>query len=174
MKKFLRGFGFAFKGILYCIKNERNMRIHTVVAAYVLVFARFFRFTGTEYAILSITIAMVLAAEAFNTSLERLANKFGMEYSRLIEAAKDAAAGAVLILAIGALGVAAALFGKAEGYINIYGFFSERPIMLAALAASIILALIYIIFLPELCLRLSGKQKRMNNKNDKSKKKKRR
>ena len=102
MRKFLRGFKFAFKGILYCIKNERNMRIHTVAMVYVLIFARFFQFTRTEYAILIITIAMVLAAEAFNTSLERIANKFGMEYNKLIEAAKDTAAGAVLILAIGA------------------------------------------------------------------------
>lgn len=159
MRKFLRGFEFAFKGILYCIKNERNMRIHTVCAAYVLVFARFFQFTGTEYAILSITIAMVLAAEAFNTSLERIANKFGMEYSRLIEAAKDAAAGAVLILAIGAVGVAAAFFGKAQGYINIYEYFSEKPIMLVVLAVSLILSLIYIIFLPNICRRFGSGRK---------------
>lgn len=151
MKKFLRGFKFAFKGILYCIKNERNMRIHTVVAVYVLIFARFFEFTGTEYAILIITIAMVLAAEAFNTSLERIANKFGMEYSRLIEAAKDTAAGAVLILAIGAVGVAIALFSDLKGYISIYNYFMGNPIMLAILIFSIIIALIYIIFLPLLC-----------------------
>ncbi len=159
MKKFLRGFKFAFKGILYCIKNERNMRIHTVAMVYVLIFARFFQFTRTEYAILIITIAMVLAAEAFNTSIERIANKFGMEYNKLIEAAKDTAAGAVLILAIGAVGVAIALFSDAKGYINIYNYFMENPIMLAILAISIIIALIYIIFLPTICRRF-GKNKK--------------
>ena len=57
------------------------MRIHTVAMVYVLIFARFFQFTRTEYAILIITIAMVLAAEAFNTSLERIANKFAANIS---------------------------------------------------------------------------------------------
>lgn len=159
MKKFLRGFKFAFKGILYCIKNERNMRIHTVAAVYVLVFARFFQFTRIEYAILIITIAMVLAAEAINTSIERVANKFGMEYSKLIEAAKDTAAGAVLILAIGAVIVAIVLFGDVNGYINIYNYFAANPIMLAILGISIIIALIYIMFLPTICRRF-GKTKK--------------
>lgn len=155
MKKFLRGFKFAFKGILYCIKNERNMRIHTVAAVYVLVFARFFEFTKAEYAILIITIAMVLAAEAFNTSLERLANKSGMEYNKLIEAAKDTAAGAVLILAICAVGVAICLFSDTKGFINIYNYFITNPFMLAILVISIIIALMYIIFLPRLCIKFS-------------------
>lgn len=158
MKKFLRGFKFAFKGILYCIKNERNMRIHTVAAVYVLIFARFFEFTGCEYAILIMTIAAVLAAEAFNTSLERIANKFGMEYNRLIEIAKDTAAGAVLLLAIGAVGVAVCLFGDINGFINIYNYFASNPIMIAILAISIIICLMYIIFLPTICRRF-GKTK---------------
>lgn len=158
MKKFLRGFKFAFKGILYCIKNERNMRIHTVAAVYVLIFARFFEFTKAEYAILIITIVMVLAAESFNTSLERLANKSGMEYNKLIEAAKDTAAGAVLLLAIGAVCVAICLFGDIKGFENIYNYFIANPFMLAILGISIIIALIYIIFLPRLCIKLSRKK----------------
>lgn len=145
MKKFLKGFKFAFKGILYCIKNERNMRIHTVAAVYILVFARFFELSKTDYAILIVTIAMVLAAETFNTSLERVANRFGMEYNRLIEAAKDTAAGAVLILALGAIGVALCLFTQPNGYINIYNHLISNPWALAILVISFIIALIYII-----------------------------
>lgn len=154
MKKFLRGFKFAFKGILYCIKNERNMRIHTVIAVYVLVFARFFELSKTDYAILIITIAAVMAAEAFNTSLERIANRFGMEYNRLNEAAKDTAAGAVLILALGAVGVALCLFTDPNGYIRIYDYFVSNPPALAILIISFIIALIYIIAGPVRIARL--------------------
>ena len=53
---FLKGFKYAFFGFIYCIKNERNMRIHTVAAMYVLVFARFFTFSRSEYAVLLLTI----------------------------------------------------------------------------------------------------------------------
>lgn len=148
MSKFLKCFKFAFKGIIYCIKNERNMRIHTVAAVYVLVFARFFELSKTDYAILIMTIAAILSAETLNTSIERVANRFGMEYNRLIEAAKDTASGAVLILAFGAVGVALCLFTDANGYINIYNYLISNVWMLAILIISFIIALIYIIVGP--------------------------
>ncbi len=154
MKKFLRGFKFAFKGIIYCIKNERNMRIHTVIAVYVLVFARFFDLSKTDYAILIMTIAAVLAAETFNTSIERIANRFGMEYNRLNEAAKDTSAGAVLIISLGALGVALCFFTNPNGYINIYNYLASNPYSLAILIISFIIALIYIIVGPVRIARL--------------------
>lgn len=160
MRKFLRGFKFAFKGILYCIKNERNMRIHTVAAVYIFIFARFFELSKTDYAILIITTVMVLAAETFNTSLERIANHFGMEYNRLIEAAKDTAAGAVLIFALGAVGVAFCLFNDANGYISMYNYFISNPWMFAILIISFIIALIYIILGPNGILNIFRSIKR--------------
>lgn len=170
MRKFLKGFKFAFKGILYCIRNERNMRIHTVAAVYILVFARFFELSKTDYTILIITIAMVIAAEAFNTSIERVANRFGMEYNRLIEAAKDTAAGAVLILALGAIGVALCLFTDPNGYISIYNYLISNLWALAILIISFIIALIYIIIGPvgiSSCARgIFGKKTRGRNNHE--------
>ena len=42
--RFIKGFGYAFSGIVRCICEERNMRIHTVAVFYVLLFAPFFIF----------------------------------------------------------------------------------------------------------------------------------
>ena len=53
-----------------------------------------------EWIALLICIGAVLAAEAFNTALEALADRISTEYSPLIRDAKDLSAGAVLILAI--------------------------------------------------------------------------
>jgi diacylglycerol kinase len=51
----------------------------------------------------------VIAAELFNTAIERLADELHPQDSAGIAAVKDCAAAAVLIAALGALAVAAAL-----------------------------------------------------------------
>ena len=48
------------------------MRIHLTAAVYVLFFSPFLGVTRSEYGVLLLTIAMVIAAEAFNTAMEML------------------------------------------------------------------------------------------------------
>ena len=100
MKSLLKSFGYAFSGIRYCIENERNMRIHTVITLYVLLFARFFDFTREDYALLMLTIGGVIALEAVNTAVEVLCEKVSSKEDSYIKHAKDIAAGAVLIAAV--------------------------------------------------------------------------
>lgn len=158
---FFRSFKYALIGIIYCIKNERNMRIHTVVAIYVLVFARFFELSATHYALLALTIGAVMAAEMFNTAIERLSDCVKKEPNPLIKAAKDTAAGAVLILAAMAVFVAVFLFGDTKGFKNMFNFYISHPINLAILAVSVIIALIYIIIGP---VRIAALIKKAFNK----------
>ena len=149
MKAFLKGFAYAFQGIIYCIKNERNMRIHTVAALYVLIFARFFAFTREDYAILLLTIGMVMSAEAMNTAVEKLADRVSGEKHPLIKAAKDAAAGAVLILAVISVGVALFLFGNYEGFANMYDFYSGHLLNFAALVLLSAVSLVFVVWMPK-------------------------
>ena len=142
---FLRSFKYAFFGIIYCIKNERNMRIHTVAAMYVLVFARFFTFSRGEYAALILTIGGVISAEALNTAVECLADRITKEKDPLIKAAKDCSAGAVLILAALSVVSGIILFVKPEGFICMYSYYISHPLELGATAALIPLSLVYII-----------------------------
>lgn len=148
MKAFLKGFVYAFQGIIYCIKNERNMRIHTVAALYVLIFARFFAFSGEDYALILLTIGGVMSAEAMNTAVENLADKVCKGPHPLIKAAKDVAAGAVLIMAVISVGIALFLFGKGEGFAAMYEFYTTHPINFAGLIVLSILSLAYIMGLP--------------------------
>ncbi len=141
---FLRGFRYAFRGIIHCIKNERNMRFHTVAALYVLVFARFFDFTKEDYILLLLTIGSVLAAETFNTAIEELCDRVSTDYHPLIQFAKDCAAGAVLILAVFAVIVGVILFGNLDGFLAMYHFYLSHPVNLIVLAFSAVLSLIYI------------------------------
>lgn len=137
------------------------MRIHTVAAIYVLVFARFFELSAVHYALLALTIGAVMAAEMFNTAVERLSDCVKKEPHPLIKAAKDTAAGAVLILAAMAVFVAVFLFGDAKGFENMFNFYISHPINLAILAVSVIIALIYIIIGP---VRIANFAKKVFNK----------
>ena len=148
MKAFLKGFAYAFQGIIYCIKNERNMRIHTVAALYVLIFARFFAFSREDYALILLTIGGVMSAEAMNTAVENLADKVSKGPHPLIKAAKDVAAGAVLIMAVISVGVALFLFGQKEGFEALFEFYVTHPVNFAGLVVLSILSLAYIMGLP--------------------------
>ncbi len=143
IRRFIKGFGYAFSGILRCICEERNMRIHTAAVFYVLLFAPFFHLTRAEWAILFLTMALVLAAECVNTALERLCDRVGKEFSPLVKAAKDIAAGAVLICAAAALAVAVCLFWRPEVFPEIAAWFSERPWSLAVLLLSAVCLFMY-------------------------------
>ena len=62
----------AARGFFHTVKTERNMRIHLTAAVYVLFFSPFLGVTRSEYGVLLLTIAMVIAAEAFNTAIVTL------------------------------------------------------------------------------------------------------
>ena len=142
---FLKSFKYAFCGIIHCLKNERNMRFHTVAALYVLIFARFFHFTRSEWVLLLLTIGGVLAAEAVNTAIEEVCDKVSPEKNEHIRHAKDAAAGALLILAVFAVAIAVLLFGSIDGWKELFGFYVSHPVNLCALALSAVLSLLIII-----------------------------
>lgn len=145
---FFKGFKYAFLGILHCIKNERNMRFHTVAALYVLVFARFFDFSRGELLVLLLTIAAVIAAEVINTAIEELCDKVCTERDERIKHSKDAAAGAVLVLAIFAAVIGAVLFCDIKGWTALFDYYFSHPWGLAAILLSAVLAVLYIVLGP--------------------------
>jgi diacylglycerol kinase len=89
------------------------MRIHLVIALLVLVASALLRLTGPEWAAIIICIVMVLAAETLNTGIEALVDSISPEIHPLAKIAKDAAAGMVLLLAIGAALVGLIIFATA-------------------------------------------------------------
>ena len=143
---FLKGFKYAFCGIIHCIKNERNMRVHTVAALYVLVFARFFDFSLRDYVLLLLTIGGVIAAEAINTSIEALCDRVCPERDSMIRTAKDAAAGAVLILAAFAAVIGVIMFSSPEGWKRVYDHFLCDPSGACLLFAMTFLSALFIVF----------------------------
>lgn len=142
--RFLKSFRYAFRGIVYCINNERNMRIHLVVAMYMLVFSAFFKLSGEGYAVLFLTIAGVMTAEMFNTVAEELCDLDAASFHPVVRIVKDMAAGAVLIAALFSVAVGVSLFWQPAVFESILNYFAGNLPMLLPLAASIALSIVFI------------------------------
>lgn len=102
-KKLIHSFRYAFNGLWYCIKNERNFRVHLLSALTVSLIAPYYNLSVTETLLLTLFIALVIICEMFNTSIEAAIDLTVKGYSELAEKAKDISAGAVLISAICAI-----------------------------------------------------------------------
>lgn len=92
----------AIEGILYTAKSQRHMRNHFLAALAILAAVLFLRVTSLEFTLLAISVSFVLFAELINTAIEICVDIVFPEYHPLAKTAKDVAAGAVLMAAIGA------------------------------------------------------------------------
>lgn len=106
----INSFKYAFQGIFDLFKSQPNARIHLLAAVLVITAGLYFQLSTTEWAIVLMTIFLVLAAEAFNTAIEYLTDLVSPEYHKLAGKTKDAAAAGVLLTAMGAVAVAAMIF----------------------------------------------------------------
>ena len=105
-------FRYAWAGMSYAFKTQRNFRIHTGISLLVLTLGLGFQVSAMEAAILCLTVGGVLVMELLNTALESLVDlTVGQTYHELAKVAKDCAAGAVLIAAIAAVLIALCVFG---------------------------------------------------------------
>lgn len=86
------------------------MRFHIVAGIYVMLFSMFYSFSPTQYAVLVLLITSVMALETVNTCVEDLCGLVADRYEPLVKFAKDAAAGAVLTVALGAAVIACIFF----------------------------------------------------------------
>ena len=87
----------AINGIIHAFKTERNLRIDYIIGVLVFAFSLFFDFTKTEYICLILTIGFVIFAEMINSTVEYIVDLITEEYNLKAKAAKDIAAGAVLV-----------------------------------------------------------------------------
>src|SRR5512137_2162533 len=105
----LRSFGHALRGLVEVTARERNMKIHVLAGTAVgLLAAEVSLPPGSRLALL-LAMALVVAAETGNSALEALVDLHGREIREEARRVKDAAAGGVLALALGAVLVAVAV-----------------------------------------------------------------
>jgi diacylglycerol kinase (ATP) len=110
----LDSFNYAFEGIIHVLRTQRNMRIHFMIAAAVLIAALILDVTKMELIALLISITFVLIAEMLNTAIEGSIDVATTSFDPNAKLAKDVAAGSVLIATVNAIAVGYLVFaGKA-------------------------------------------------------------
>ncbi|HEV8470505.1 MAG TPA: diacylglycerol kinase family protein [Candidatus Limnocylindria bacterium] len=106
----LRSFGYAFEGVAYILRTQRNARIELAIAVVAVGLALWLGLTPPEWALLAITIALVVALEWINTALELAVSLASPESHPSAKAAKDVAAACVLLGAITSVVIGLLLF----------------------------------------------------------------
>lgn len=124
MRSLFKSFLYAFRGIGYNLAYERNFRIHCFAALSMVLLASFYRFTHVQWCLLILQICLVIGAEMLNTAIEQTDNKITLEPSKQIRRAKDSAAAAVLVFALGSVFVAYHLFWDVAVFQRIVTYFS--------------------------------------------------
>jgi len=109
--KLSRSFYFASAGLAYLFRTQRNARIHAVVGLCACAVAAWLRIEPVAWAVLVFTIALVLILEGLNTAIEAAIDLAMPKVHPLAKAAKDLAAGMVLIAAVASVVVGLLLLG---------------------------------------------------------------
>ena len=104
-------FRAAFSGLGRLITSERHFQLHLIAATCAVIAAAVFGFSTVEWAILLVTIGLVLVAEGLNSAIERAIDTTTPGFHPLAKAAKDIAAAAVLIAAMISVIVGLLLYG---------------------------------------------------------------
>ena len=99
-RNIVESFRFAFAGLWYALRTQRNTRIHLIIAAGAIALGAWLGLPSTQWAVLALTIGFVLVSEMLNTVAETLVDLISPSYHPLAKIVKDATAGAVLLTAI--------------------------------------------------------------------------
>lgn len=109
---FLKSINFALRGLRLMIKSQKNFRRQLFFAFIIFIFARILKFNYIEFCIIIISVSLVLLSEMLNSVIEFTIDSYTKnKYSKLVEMAKDMAAGTVLFATIISTILGSILFG---------------------------------------------------------------
>jgi diacylglycerol kinase (ATP) len=134
--RFWAAFDYAFQGILYATRTQRNMRVHLVAGALALFATLYLRLERAYVAVVVIAIALVIALELINTAIEAVVDLMTVAHHPLAKIAKDAAAGAVLIASLAAVVV---------GYLAFYEGVTAAGASVAVAVATVPRNLVFVV-----------------------------
>jgi diacylglycerol kinase (ATP) len=106
----LRSFGPALAGLAWALKTQRNLQVHAMATVLATGFGIWLQLAAWEWCVVLLAVGLVWAAELLNTAIEVLADRVSKEREEPIRLVKDAAAAAVLVAALAALGVGLVVF----------------------------------------------------------------
>lgn len=100
----------ARKGIVYALRTQKNLKIHICFALAAVALGFALSVSEAGWLAIILCIMLVMALEVVNTAIESVVDMASPEWDELAMRAKDCAAGAVYVAAIGSLVVAAVVY----------------------------------------------------------------
>lgn len=94
---------FAWHGIVYAFKHEHNMQRHLIISIVVLSIFTWLKISAIWWALIILSMGLVIAAELVNSAIETLVDYLHPELHEKIGHVKDMLAGMVLVLSIVAI-----------------------------------------------------------------------
>lgn len=144
---FMESANHAILGIIISFRNERNLRVHFLIAIFILLLGLRLGVTRLELVLLFLAIILVFMAEMINTTIEILTNAFVDQKNPAAKLAKDVAAGSVLIAAIGSVFVGYLIFYDKIGSRTLFLFHQIKSMPLQVSAVSLVLVILVTIIL---------------------------
>jgi diacylglycerol kinase (ATP) len=111
IRKRVQAFGHAIRGLGTFFRTQWHARFHAVAAVVAIALGFVLGISPLEWCCVVLAIVAVIACEAVNTAIEFIVDRISTERHELSGKAKDVAAAAVLVSAIGAAVVGAIIFG---------------------------------------------------------------
>lgn len=98
IKRFLRTFKFSMQGLAYAYKNEQSMLTHAIGSVLIIILGFIANLTFVEWAIVFISLSVILASELINTAIEAAVDLCTLEIHPLAKIAKDCGSAATFVL----------------------------------------------------------------------------
>lgn len=103
LDRFAKSMAAAARGIIHVFKTEQNFRLQLLAGSAVIIAAFYFQLVSWQIIFLIFLVTMVLTMELLNTALEYFADLLKPRLHHYVYVIKDIMAGAVLVVALGAL-----------------------------------------------------------------------
>ncbi len=110
----------AFDGMMWAINTQPNYLIHATLSLVSVIASIILKVSYAEFLVILALITGGLAFETMNTAIEKVCDAVTRDYNEDIKIAKDVAAGAMLMYAIGSATVAVIIF--LPKFLNLFGY----------------------------------------------------
>ena len=100
----------AFDGVIWCFKTQPNYQVHLVLSIIAVLAGLYLKISRTEFFVIILLITIGLVVETINTAIEQTTDAIDTSMRDDIKIAKDVAAGAMLIFAIGAFVISCIIY----------------------------------------------------------------
>lgn len=111
IKRLIRSFHYALRGIAHVFREEQSFRIQVVAGLLVLILALYFNVKVWEGVALLLVVIIVLVLELINSVFERVIDILKPRMHPYVETIKDIMAAVVLISSIGAVFIGVLILG---------------------------------------------------------------